>query len=124
MIRVLNFFCVAATAVTCIALNHVSDQTRVAEAQLHRTRNEIVLASDALKILDADWERASNPAHIQVLAATHLGLADAAAVELASLDLLPRRGESAATESAVSNAGAVLPAVNPHLRLVAARAGD
>ncbi len=125
MIRVLNFLCVVLTAFVCLALNHVSDQTRVAEAQLNRTKVQIAAASDTLKILQADWERASNPEHIQALAAVHLGLADTATVEVASLELLPRRGETSPLGGpAVTNASIVAPAVPSRFHLVAARAGD
>jgi hypothetical protein len=34
MIRVLNFCCFAVTAFACLALYHVSEQTRVARVQL------------------------------------------------------------------------------------------
>jgi cell division protein FtsL len=125
MIRVLNFLCVVLTAFSCLALNHVSDQTRVAEAQLNRAKTQIAAASDTLKILQADWERASNPAHIQSLAASHLGLEDTATVEVASLELLPRRGETTPLSGpAVTNASIVAPAVTSHLHLVAAHSGE
>jgi hypothetical protein len=125
MIRVLNFLCVLLTAFSCLALNHVSDQTRVAEAQLRRTRTQIAAASDTQKTLEADWERASNPAHIQALAAAHLGLADTATMEVASLELLPRRGESSSLSGpVVTNASIVAPTATSHLHLVAAHTGD
>ena len=125
MIRVLNFLCVVLTAFSCLALNHVSDQTRVAEAQLRRAKTQIAAASDTQKILEADWERASNPSHIQALAAAHLGLADTATMEVASLELLPRRGESSSLSGpVVTNASIVAPAATSHLHLVAAHTGD
>jgi hypothetical protein len=125
MIRVLNFLCVALTAFACLALNHVSDQTRVAEARLSRTKLEIAVASDSLKVLQADWERASSPTHIQALASVHLGLADTATVEVASLELLPRRGDTTTLGGpVVTDASIVAPAASSHLRLVAARAGE
>jgi len=125
MIRVLNFFCVVLTAFCCLALNHVADQTRVAEAELKRAKVEIAGAADAQKVLQADWERAANPAHIQALAAVHLGLADTATVQVASLELLPRRGETPPLgPPAVTTASVEVPAANPHLHLVAAHSGD
>lgn len=125
MIRVVNFFCVALTAFACLALNHVSDQTRVAQAQLKRAKVEIAAAADVSKILQTDWERASNPAHIQALAAAHLGLADTATVEVASLEMLPRRGETAPpASSGISTASAELPVPSPRLHLVLARTGN
>jgi len=125
MIRVLNFLCVVLTAFACLALNHVSDQTRVAEAQLSRTKTQIAAAADTLKILQADWERAADPGHIQSLAAVHLGLADTATVEVASLELLPRRGETTPFNGqAVTNASIAVPVATTHLHLVAAHAGE
>lgn len=125
MIRVLNFLCVVLTAFACLALNHVSDQTRVAEAQLNRTKTQIVAAADTLKILQADWERAANPTRIQALAAVHIGLADTATVEVASLELLPRRGEATPFSGpAVTNASIVAPAATSRLHLVAAHTGE
>lgn len=126
MIRVLNFFCIAATAFTCLALNHVSDQTRVAQAQLRRTRADIFSASDTQKILEADWERAANPARIQALAAVHLGLADAATVQVASLELLPRRGESGASAAGEGPTAASVSAAitTPSLHLANVKTGE
>lgn len=125
MVRILNFVCVVITAFACLALNHVSDQTRVAEAQLRRTKVEIAKSANDLKLLEADWERAANPSHIQALAAAHLGLADTATVQVASLELLPRRGDvSGAGAAEVTAASAAIPAAGLHLHLAAARAGD
>jgi hypothetical protein len=125
MVRVLNFLCVVLTAFSCLALNHVSDQTRVAQAQLNRTKVLIAAESDTMTILKSDWERASNPSRIQALAAVHLGLEDTATVQVASLELLPRRGEAApVTTSTVTNASVVTSPAETHLHLVAARSGD
>jgi hypothetical protein len=125
MIRVLNFFCIVVTAFVCLALNHVSDQTRVANAELKRTRIDISAAADRLKLLQADWERASNPSHIQALAAAHLGLEDTATVQVASLELLPRRGETSPLSGpAVTNASVEAPAAATHLHLVAAHTSE
>src|ERR1700733_2613503 len=118
MIRVLNFLCVVLTAFSCLALNHISDQTRVAEAQLRRAKTQIAAASDTQKILEADWERASNPSQIQALAAAHLGLAETSTMEVSSLELLPRRGETSPLSApVVTNASIAAPPVTSHLHL-------
>ena len=125
MVRVLNFLCFAITAFACLGLYHVSEQTRVARVELVRTERQIVDERDAMKVLQADWERVADPAHIQVLAASRLGLADTATMEVASLELLPRRGEETPfSRSPLNNASIVVQSANPHLHLIAAHAGN
>ena len=125
MTAVLNFLFVIATALTCLWLNHVSDETRVADAQLRRAKSEIAIEGQSLKVLQADWERASNPDTIRVLAVSRLGLADQATVEVASLELLPRRGETGPlAASTVTNASVTASAVPSQLHLVVAHAGE
>lgn len=122
---VLNFLFVVATALSCLWLNHVADETRVASAELKRAKSEITVESQALKVLQADWERASNPEIIRTLAVSRLGLVDQATVEVASLELLPRRGDAAPlAASAVTNASAVATAAAPPLHLIASHAGE
>lgn len=124
-LRLLNFVCITVTAFVCLLLNHVADQTRVATAELGRTRLQIVDASGTLKLLQADWEHATIPAHIQALAAAHLGLADTATVEVASLKILPRRGETTVlTPPPISNASMETPAAGSNPLVLAARAGE
>lgn len=94
MIRLLNFSCFAVTALACLALYHVSEQTRVARVELHSVQQKIAGEQEAMKVLQADWERVSDPARIQQLAAEKLGVSDAPTKELTSLELLPRRGET------------------------------
>jgi hypothetical protein len=79
---------------------------------------------DAMKVLQADWERVSEPSHIQALAQTKLGLSDAPAVAVASLDLLPRRGEGSAPGSPVQTASISMAPADPHLHLAAAHVGN
>lgn len=122
MTRVLNFCCIVITALACLALNHVSDQTRVADAQLQRTDVEISAANDSLKLLQADWERVSDPSRIQTLAATRLGLEDTATVQVASLELLPRRGDETGT-AGVTTASTTTGA-DAHIHLAAVHSGD
>lgn len=126
MVRVLNFFCFALAALCCLALYHVSEQTRIARVRLLVVEKQIAAEHDAMKVLQADWERVSQPSHIQALAQTRLGLSDTPAIALASLELLPRRGETPQSAgSAVQNAAIVTPSpADPHLRLVANHVGN
>ena len=48
MVRVLNFFCVAAMGLTILALYHVSEATRVARVQLSQVGHQI---EDTKKLL-------------------------------------------------------------------------
>ncbi len=94
MIRVLNFCCFAVTALACLALYHVSEETRVARVELRSVQQKIVDQREAMKVLQADWERVTDPARIQRLATAKLGIGDTPTVALASLEFLPRRGET------------------------------
>jgi hypothetical protein len=125
MIRILNFFCFALTGLACLALYHVSEETRVARVQLAIVQKNIAGEHDAMKVLQADWERVSEPGHIQTLAATRLGLGDTPTVALASLELLPRRGQASPLGgNGLSTASAEVPPADPHLRLVAAHVSN
>lgn len=127
MIRVMNFVSFALAALCCLGLYHVSEQTRVARIRLLAVERQIVGDRDAMKVLQADWERVSQPSHIQALAQARLGLSDTAAVAVASLDLLPRRGEGAPLSGSPMQA-ASLPATlvpsDPRFHLVATHAGN
>jgi hypothetical protein len=125
MIRILNFFCFALTGLACLALYHVSEETRVAKVRLSAVQRSIANEHETMKVLQADWERVSEPGHIQALAAAQLGLSDTPTVALASLELLPRRGQAAPAGSAVVNtASAEIPASDPHLHLAAAHVSN
>jgi hypothetical protein len=130
MVRILNFACFVIAALCCLALYHVSEDTRVTRIKLESVEKWIVVDDAAMKVLQADWERETEPSHIQELAQTRLGLSDTPTVALASFDGLPRRGEAAATAAAASSpvvAASVVAssqAVDPHLHLVAAHAGN
>lgn len=93
MIRVLNFCCFAVTALACLALYHVSEETRVAKVRLRSVQQQIADQQEALKVLQADWVRVAEPSRIQQLASLKLGMSDEPTRELASFELLPRRGE-------------------------------
>src|SRR5579862_2131511 len=94
MIRVLNFVSFALAALCCLALYHLSEQTRIAHVRLLSVERQIAEDRDAMKVLQADWERVSEPSRIHALALQRLGLSDTATMAVASFDLLPRRGEA------------------------------
>lgn len=127
MVRVLNFFCLALSGLACLALYHVSEETRVAGLELSRVNREIVTERDAMSVLQAEWARVADPSRIQKLAQSRLGLTDTPTVELSSLQLLPRRGEAAPLgDSPVRAANAALPAKreDSRIRLAAAHPGN
>jgi hypothetical protein len=126
MIRILNFVSFAFAALCCLALYHLSEQTRVARVRLSVVERQIVDDRDAMKVLQADWERVSEPSRIHALAQTQLGLSDTAAVAVASLDLLPRRDVAPLAGSPVQTASvaASLAMSDLHLHLAAAHAGN
>ena len=126
MIRVLNFFCVAITGLVCLALYHVSEQTRSAGQQLASVNRQIVAERSAAVVLQAEWSKVASPERIQQLAQTQLGLDDTPVVELSSLDLLPRTGEAAPlADQPVRNANAVAPQPprDPRVRNISIRSG-
>ncbi|HEY3778835.1 MAG TPA: hypothetical protein VGL35_12335 [Rhizomicrobium sp.] len=126
MVRVLNFACFALAALCCLALYHVSEETRIARIRLTTVERQIGDDRDAMKVLQADWERVTEPAHIQALAQARLGFSDAPTVALASLQSLPRRGETAPLSGAPVVAASVVASqlADPRLHLVAAHAGN
>jgi cell division protein FtsL len=122
MIRILNFSCFALTALACLALYHVSEQTRVARVELRSVQQKIVMEQETMKVLQADWVRVSDPARIQQLAAEKLGLGDTPTVALASLELLPRHGETKDLQAA----SAIAPArsADPRLQNASLHTGE
>jgi hypothetical protein len=95
MVRILNFFCVALAGLACLALYRVSEQARIADAQLHKIDRQIVAEHNALHVLEADWQSVAAPDRIQRLAEEKLGITDTTTAQLSSFELLPRRGEDA-----------------------------
>jgi cell division protein FtsL len=95
MIRILNFLCLAITGLACLGLYHVSEQTRVASVKLHNVRHEIVAERTSMSVLQAEWAKLADPSRIQRLAQRDFGVNGAPAIVLSSLELLPRRGQSA-----------------------------
>lgn len=123
MIRLLNFCCFAVTGLACLALYHVSEETRVARVRLHGVQEQIVEQREAMKVLEADWERVSDPSRIQQLASAKLGIDDAPTASLASLEMLPRRGD--ATKD-IQQASVDLPnhAADPRLHYASMHSGE
>jgi hypothetical protein len=127
MVRILNFACFAIAALCCLGLYHVSEETRVARNHLGSVDKQIVEDNAAMKVLQADWERVTEPSHVQALAQARLGISDTPTIALASFDSLPRRGETAIPASTPVVAASVVAssqAVDPHLHLVVAHAGN
>ena len=94
VVRVLNFFFVALAALSCLALYRVSENTRVANVTLSQVDRQIAAENSQMHVLQAEWQRVADPARIQKLAQTRLGMEDNPTVEMSSFDMLPRRGES------------------------------
>jgi cell division protein FtsL len=94
IVRVLNFFFVGLAALSCLTLYRVSENTRVANVQLVRVNHEIAQEKVTMNVLQAEWQRVADPARIQRLAQTRLGMNDNPTVEMSSFEMLPRRGES------------------------------
>ena len=94
MVRVLNFFFVGLAALSCLALYRVSENTRVANVELMRVKHEIAQENVTMNVLQAEWQRVADPARIQRLAQTRLGMSDNPTIEMSSFEMLPRRGES------------------------------
>jgi cell division protein FtsL len=127
MLRVINFFCVALAGFACLALYHVSEETRVARVELNNTERQIGTEKETMKVLQADWQQVANPARIQKLAQQHLGLTAEPMKEYASVQLLPRLGQALpGNDNPISNASVVTPAPssNPDVHLVAVQTGN
>ena len=94
MVRILNFLFVALAGLSCFAMNHIAEKTRLENIALKQVHRQIATENDATKVLQARWQTVADPQRIQQLAQEHLGLSDTPTVELSSLELLPRRGET------------------------------
>jgi cell division protein FtsL len=120
--RVLNFFFVGLAALSCLALYRVSENTRVANMELTSVNRQIQQEKSTMNVLQAEWQRVANPARIQRLAQSTLGMSDTPVMELSSFEMLPRRGENPMDANPVQNASVTMPATsNANLHLVAAR---
>lgn len=123
MVRILNFCCFALAALSCLALYRVSEATRVAHIKLVTVERQINDDKSTMKVLQTEWERVSQPSRIQALAEARLGLTDTPSIAVASLELLPRRGdETPLAGSPVQAASTIAP--DAHFHLVAAHAGN
>jgi len=122
MIRILNFFCVAAMGLTILGLYHVSEQTRVTHVQLSQVEHRIAAERTKTSVLQTEWVQVASPERIQQLAESSLGMSDMATVQLSSLELLPRRGDAA--PGGIRDASAQAPAAAPaELIRIAAHTG-
>lgn len=127
MVRIINFFSLALSGLACLALYHVSEQTRVAGLELSRVNRDIATERDAMSVLQAEWARVADPSRIQELAQSRLGLTDTPTVELSSLQFLPRRGQAAPLGDSpvrAANATAPIERDDPRVRLAAIRPGN
>ncbi|MGC9953294.1 MAG: hypothetical protein ABSD21_03335 [Rhizomicrobium sp.] len=120
MIRVLNFFCVAAMGLTILALYHISEQTRVTRVELSQIETRIADERTKMSVLQTEWVQVASPGRIQQLAESSLGMSDTATLQLSSLDLLPRRGD--APLGGMRDASAQTPAPSEFVK-IAAHAG-
>jgi len=113
MVRVLNFFCIAAMGLTILALYRVSEQTRMAQMTLSKVDAQIAHERTDMSTLQAQWMDVSRPDRIQKLA-DRIGMDDTASAQVASLELLPRQGAplgGAETRSISAQAPAATPTV-------------
>jgi cell division protein FtsL len=123
MIRVLNFFCVAAMGLTILALYHVSERTRLEGVALGRMEARIADDQTKLSELQAEWQLVSRPDRIQKLAQTTLDMSDTATVQLSSLEQLPRRDVEPAPLAQSRAASAQMPAPQAQLVKISSRSG-
>jgi len=125
MIRVLNFFFVALTSLSILALYNVSERTRLADVNLARVNHQIAAEHSQISVLETEWEQVASPAKIAMLAETKLGLDNTATVQMSSLELLPRRGDDAAplSMSPVRRASVQIPLQSGPLQQIAAHSG-
>ena len=111
MVRILNTFCVALMGLSILALYHVSEQTRMASAELSRVHRQIAQEHATISVLETEWEHVAGPERIQQLAASHLGLTGTPALQMSSFETLPHRGDDSAplNNSPIAQANAQVP---------------
>ena len=121
MMRTLNFAFILVTGIVCLGLYNIAEEARIARADLVTTERAIAKEHNTLAVLGAEWARATQPARIAALAERHLDLADRPAIELSSLELLPRKG--GLSDAPVRTAKAIIPATPTmaNLKVVAFR---
>jgi hypothetical protein len=108
MIRVINFFCFALSALACLALYQVSEQTRVARLHLVSVHRQIADERQLAETLQAEWTRVSDPAQIERASQVSMADDDKPAIVLASTNLLPRRGDNLVADAELRSASAVV----------------
>ena len=126
MVRILNFLFVALAGLSCFAMNHIAEKTRLADIQLKQVHRDIAHEAQQTMKLQARWQTVADKTRIQKLAQDHLGLTDTPTVALASLEALPRRGELA-PDNPVTNAALTTQAPLPGaetLHLTAVHTGN
>ncbi|HEY1632653.1 MAG TPA: hypothetical protein VGF56_15160 [Rhizomicrobium sp.] len=119
MVRILNFLFVALAGLSCFAMNHIAEKTRLADMELRKAHHQIADQDISTQKLQARWQEVANKDRIAKLAQEHLGLTDTPTVALASFETLPRRGELA-PDNQVTNASLVTQTQQPALHLTAA----
>jgi cell division protein FtsL len=110
MIRTLNFAFIAITGLVCLGLYRISEEARVANAELRATHAAIVREEDALAVLGAEWARVTQPARISALSERHLDLSEKPAPQLSSLTQLPAKNPPLLPEESFRNVNAIAPA--------------
>ncbi len=123
MIRVVSTFCVGLMGFTILTLYHVSEQTRIARQDLVQAQNQIQTEQSQISVLEARWQRVASPEVVQRLAEAKLGMENATTIQLASVSMLPRRGDDALGGVQVRSASAHMPAAPARVFKASVRSG-
>lgn len=106
MIRVVSTFCVGLVGAVLLANYQISEQARVASRDLTRAHDQVENERVQISMLEAQWQKQANPATVQKLAVSTLGMQSAPTVQLASVRELPRRGDAPLNGEAIRSANA------------------
>ena len=74
MLRLFNAFLVLSALVSAFVLYSLEHRMRATERQIAHTKSEIGEEREAIKLLDAEWSNLTQPARLQALAESQLGL--------------------------------------------------
>ena len=74
MIRLFNAFLVLIALASAFVLYSLEHRMRATERQIARSKAEIVEEREAIKLLDAEWSNLTQPARLQAMAESQLGL--------------------------------------------------
>jgi cell division protein FtsL len=74
MLRLFNAFLVLIALVSAFVLYSLEHRMRATEREIARTKVEIGEEREAIKLLDAEWSNLTQPARLQALAESQLGL--------------------------------------------------